>query len=80
MGWNITHLTEAHRTQAEIAAATQQAALVSDTVDDSDGTSTGGSAHFVTYQMRSLRLGTPSPSFSATVRGGLRGGIRHGTR
>ena len=80
MGWNTTHLTDDHRTRAEIAATTQRAALASGLNDDSDVTSTGGSAHFATYQMRSLRLGTPAPSFAATVRGGLRGGIRRGTR
>ena len=80
MRWSITHLTEAHRTRAEIAATNPQVFLASDHNDNTNDASTGGSAHFVTYQMRSLRCDAPDPSFTATVHGGLNGGIRRGIR
>ena len=70
-GWNLTHLTDAHRTRAEVAADASQANLASDATDD-DSVSTGvGSAHFASYQMHHLRRGRKATTFASTVRGGL---------
>lgn len=67
--WNLTHVTDSHRSREEASTS----ANVTTEDDDASISTAGGSARFASYDMRNLSLRrNPSAQFTGAVQAGIR--------